>query len=91
METKDLTQHRTVRSVSDLMEALEEEIAAIKSGDLKEKPAGLVLRARGLQIRGAELFLSAARFESQLRKQLPARMGELPVAEEVVVKPVEIQ
>lgn len=74
---EDLTTNRKIQTVSQLMMSLEDEIAAIKNGDLKENQGRLVLKARGLQIQGVQLYLQAARMESKLRPQLVERMGKV--------------
>ena len=73
---KDLTVDERIMTVSGLMVSVEDEIAAIKSGDLKEAQGRLVMKGRSLQMKGIELYLQAARIEARLRPGLAKRMGD---------------
>lgn len=75
MAVEDLSGNGKIRTVSDIMLSLEEEIAQVKSGEIKEAAARIVMRGRGYQLKAVELFLQATRQDAQLRKQLQARMG----------------
>lgn len=76
--TTQLVQERKLRTVSDLMGDIEEEISQIKDGKLTEGRARLVGTFRRMQLRGVEIYLQAARLEAKLRSGLAARLGELP-------------
>lgn len=78
-KTTDLTVNDKVKSVSGLMLSIEDEIAQIKSGELKEAQGRLVFKGRSLQMKAVEIALQAARLESSLRKDLAKRIG--PVVE----------
>lgn len=76
---EDLTNNVKVRTVSDLMVSLEDEIAAIKDGTLKDSTARLVLRGRAIQMQAVGMYLQAARIEASLRPALGRRMGIVDV------------
>ena len=50
-----------IKTTSDMMAQLQEEIEAVKSGTLEESKARVVSRFRALQLKTAELQLSYAR------------------------------
>lgn len=50
-----------LQTVSDMMQALQSEIADIKSGNLDDSKARLVARFRGLQLKNAELQIQYSR------------------------------
>jgi hypothetical protein len=81
---QDLTTNGKIQTVSDLMVNIEDEINAIKSGELKEGQARLVMRGRTIQMKGLELYLQAARIEANLRPALGRRMGVIEAAAEPV-------
>lgn len=58
-----------IKTVSDMMKALEEEIAAVKSGAMTEGVARMVFKGRALQLNTAQLQLQHARLQ---------RSGKLP-------------
>lgn len=68
------------RTINDLMDDLENEIAAIKSGDLSEAKARVVAKNRGMQLKAVELILQAARIEARFRPALGERLGLPPMA-----------
>ncbi len=51
----------TIETVSDMMQALEEEIHAIKDGTLEESKARIISKFRSAQLKTAELQLQYAR------------------------------
>jgi len=57
------------------MDALEREIHEIKTGELTESKARLVVKNRDLQLKGVELMLQAARLEARFRTQVAAKLG----------------
>lgn len=67
------------RTINDLMDDLEVEIADIKSGELSEAKARVVAKNRGMQLKGMELILQAARIEARFRSALGERLGLLPL------------
>ena len=73
-----LLDSKRIRTVSDLMVDLEEEIGQIKSGALKEGAARLVMTGRRLQMRAVEITIQAARLETSLRPYLAKRIALLP-------------
>ncbi len=88
---QDLTKAPRIQTVVELVSAVGDEIEAIKAGTLEAKIGSLVLRGRGLQLRGVELTLQAARLDTKLRAGLSRRIGELPSAgiiKEVKAEPV---
>jgi len=86
-EVKDLTKSPRIQTVVDLMAAVQDEIEGIKNGTLDAKTGSLVLRGRGIMLRGVELTLQAARLDHGMRKGLSRRIGEMPM--EVKVEPVK--
>jgi len=74
---EDLTYHEKIKSVSDVMLSIEDEINAIKTGELKESQGRLVMKGRGYQLKAVDLYLQAARIEPKLRSQLAKRMGRV--------------
>ena len=54
-------QKPTIATVSGMIQTLEQEIADVKSGQLPESKARIVLKIRGLQLKTAELNLQYAR------------------------------
>ena len=70
----DMTGNGKIQTVADLMLSIEDEIKAVKSGDLKEAQARIIMRGRTLQLKGVELYLQAARFEAKLRPGLVKRL-----------------
>jgi len=50
-----------ISTVSDMLRALEKTIKALEEGKLSESVARVILRARALQLKTAELNLQAAR------------------------------
>lgn len=74
---QDLTSDGRIKSVAQLMMDLEAEIAAIKDGTLKDAEAKHVLRARGLQIRIADLSLQAYRLDFRNKTRLASVLGLL--------------
>ena len=74
------------RTINDLMDDLEVEIAAIKSGELSEAKARVVSKNRGMQLKAVELILQAARIEARFRPALGARLGLPPVADVIEAK-----
>lgn len=74
---ENLARDSRIQTLSDLMQALEDEIGAVKTGDLKEKQAAHVLRGRSLQIRVLDIGVQAARLETKVRGPLFQRMGLL--------------
>lgn len=50
-----------IKTVSDMMMALQQEIEDVKSGTLDESKARIVLKGRALQLKTAELQLQHAR------------------------------
>jgi len=77
---KDLTKSPRIQTVVELMQAVSDEIEAIKDGRLDGKTGSLVLRGRGIMLRGVELTLQAARLDHGMRKGLSKRIGALPEA-----------
>jgi len=71
----DLAVNEKVKNVSGLMISIEEEIAQIKSGEIKEGVGRLVFKGRSLQMKAVEIALQAARLESSLRRDLAKRIG----------------
>ncbi len=76
---EDLTANHKIRTVSELMVSIEDEINAVKSGEINDSRARLIFRGRTLQLKAAEMYLAAARMESKLRPQLAQRMGGLVI------------
>ena len=73
----DLAKNPQIKSVSELMETLEGEIAALKDGTLKESTGRLVMQGRRMQFRAVELVLQAARLNAGLREELIRRIGTM--------------
>ena len=73
--TQDLATNEKVKTVSALMVSIEDEIAQIKSGELKETQGRLVFKGRSLQMKAVEIALQAARIEVSLRRDLAKRIG----------------
>lgn len=88
-EKIDLTKSPRIATVVELMAAVQDEIEGIKNGTLDAKTGSLVLRGRGIMLRGVELTLQAARLDHGMRKGLSKRIGELPMAE--AVPPLKIE
>lgn len=84
---EDISQVPRLRTVSDLMASVEDEINAVKSGELKPETARLVMRGRALQFKGVELFLSAARLIPQQGKKIVQALM-LPEAQAPAPAPV---
>ena len=72
-------QIKSGRTINELMDDLEGEISAIKSGDLSEAKARVVSKNRGMQLKAIELILQAARIEARYRPALSERLGLPPV------------
>ncbi len=60
-----------IRSVSDMMRSLQQEILAVKAGKLSESAARVVFRGRALQLKTAELSLQYARQRRGLQPEQP--------------------
>lgn len=70
-------------SINHLMDDLENEIEAIKNGNLSEAKARVIAKNRQMQIQAVELILAAARIESRFRPALGERLGiTLPAIKE---------
>lgn len=84
---------KTNRTINDLMDDLETEIADIKSGELSESKARVVAKNRGMQLKAVELILQAARIEARFRPALGERLGLPPMAAIVEAKtpPKQVQ
>jgi hypothetical protein len=65
----------SVRTISDLMENIDTEIAAIKTGELSEQKARIIAKNRMMQLNSFQVVLQAARIEAQFRPELVRRMG----------------
>lgn len=63
------------RDVNQVMDDIENEIAAIKCGDLSESKARVVAKNRQMQIDAINLLLQAARIEARFRPALAGRLG----------------
>jgi hypothetical protein len=91
-QAKDLTKSPRIQTVVELMQAVSDEIEAIKDGRLDGKTGSLVLRGRGIMLRGVELALQAARLDHGMRKGLSRRIGSLPeIRGEEVEPPLKIE
>jgi hypothetical protein len=73
------------RDVNQVMDDIENEISAIKSGDLSESKARVVAKNRQMQIDAINLLLQAARIEARFRPALAGRLGL-----EVIPEPKQI-
>ena len=64
-----------ISTVSDMLRALEKTIKALEEGKLSESVARVILRARALQLKTAELNLQAARmFRKQQQPEYNLRL-----------------
>lgn len=79
---------RTVDTINDLMRNLDEEIAAIKDGNLSESKARTIAKNRNMQLKSFELVLMAARIEGKYRPEMGKRLG-LPAVDAPAVKLVQ--
>jgi hypothetical protein len=64
---ENLTKDARIQTVAELMGSLEEEITMIKAGQLKAAEGNVIMRGRGMQIKGVELFLAACRLKPQMQ------------------------
>lgn len=57
----------SIKTVSDMMKALQEEIEAVKAGTLSESAARMVFRGRDLQLKTATLNLQFQRLNKGVK------------------------
>ena len=69
-----------IKSVSDMMRALQQEIEAVKDGTLAESTANVVFKGRKLQLQNAALNLQFLRM---------FKGGQAPAGEMLLLQPVD--
>lgn len=82
----NLTKTTSISSVTELMNKVEAEIAAVKTGELPESQARVIVRYREVQMNGFQTALRAARLDASLRTDLASRIGKLPSPKVVELK-----
>lgn len=74
---QELKRHvpQVIKTTADMMRVLEEEIAAMKNGEISVEVGRVVLRGRGLQLKNVELNI---KYNNMLRRGKPFPM-EMPL------------
>lgn len=73
----ELTSTVNITTVNGMMSSIEEEIRAVKSGNMEQGTGRVIATMRRNQFRGIELTLQAARLEKKLMPALIDQFGDL--------------